>query len=264
MIRSHLADISRINRRILTPVLVAGFIAIIGVLIAARVIGAVNLRNVYDTSSAVAHTTAAKAALQQLLATLIDAESGERGFIIVGQPTYLEPYDRAIHAIPSDLSQVRALIADNGDQQADLEQLSRLTEVRLEELAMGIRKRGESGLTAAQAVVATTGKRTMDEVRAVVSRMQGREDALLAAHTAQAASSYRIALLTSYLTSGLALLVVAALLASTWRAGKERVFAVETAERLQVTRASIGDGMIATDRNGRVSYLNKVAESLTG
>ena len=74
MIRSHLADISRINRRILTPVLVAGFIAIIGVLIAARVIGAVNLRNVYDTSSAVAHTTAAKAALQQLLATLIDAE----------------------------------------------------------------------------------------------------------------------------------------------------------------------------------------------
>jgi PAS domain S-box-containing protein len=260
----HLADVSRINRRILTPVLVAGFIAIISVLIVASVIGAVNLRNVYDTSGAVAHSNAAKAALQQLLATLIDAETGERGFIIVGEPTYLEPYNRAIRAIPSDLSQVRALTADNGDQQADLDQLSHLTEGRLEELAMGIRKRRESGLTAAQAVVATTGKRTMDEMRAVVSRMEGREDTLLAARTAQAAHSYRIALLTAYLTSGLALLVVAALLASTWRAGKERLFAVETAERLQVTLASIGDGMIATDRNGRVSYLNKVAESLTG
>jgi PAS domain S-box-containing protein len=261
---SHLADVSTINRNILTPLLVAGFVAIIGVLILARVIGAVNLRDVYDTSGAVAHTNATKAALQQLLATLIDAETGERGFILLGEPTYLEPYDRAIRAIPSDLSQVRALTADNGEQQADLDQLSRLTEVRLEELAMGIQARRESGLTAAQAVVATTGKRTMDEMRAIVSRMEGREDTLLAARSAQAARSYRIALLIAYLTSGVALLVVAALLASTWRAGKERVFALETAERLQVTLASIGDGMIAMDPNGRVSYLNKVAESLTG
>src|SRR5215469_16085474 len=144
MSRSHLPDLSRINRHTLTPVLVAGFIAIISILIVARVIGAVNLRNVYDTNGAVAHTNAAKAALQQVLATLVDAETGERGFVIVGEPTYLEPYDRAIRAIPSELSQVRALSADNGDQQADLDQLSRLTEVRLHELATGIRKRQES------------------------------------------------------------------------------------------------------------------------
>src|SRR5215475_6923366 len=143
----HLADVSSINRHTLTPVLVAGFIAIISILIVARVIGAVNLRNVYDTSGAVAQTNAAKAALQQLLGTLIDAETGERGFIIVGEPAYLEPYDRAVRAIPSDLSQVRALTADNGEQQADLDQLSRLTEVRLEELAIGIEGRRESGLT---------------------------------------------------------------------------------------------------------------------
>src|SRR5215475_9610611 len=217
MSRSHLPDLSRINRHILTPVLVAGFIAIIGVLIVALVISAVNLRNVNETSGAVAHTNAAKAALQQLLATLIDAETGERGFIITGEPTYLEPYNRAIRAIPSDLSQVRALTTDNGDQQADLGQLSRLTEVRLEELAMGIRKRRESSPTAAQAVGATAGKRTMDEMRAVVSRMEGREDTLLAARAAQAARGYRIASLADYLTSGLALIVVAALLVSTWR-----------------------------------------------
>src|SRR5215831_1889986 len=115
---SHLADVSGISRHILTPVLVSGFIAIIGVLIVARIIGAVNLRNVHDTSGAVAHSNAAKAALQQLLATLIDAETGERGFIIVGEPAYLDPYDRAIRAIPLDLSQVRALTADSREQQA--------------------------------------------------------------------------------------------------------------------------------------------------
>lgn len=35
-------------------------------------------------------------------------------------------------------------------------------------------------------------------------------------------------------------------------------------ERLQVTLDSIGDGVIATDVDGRVKYLNRVAESLTG
>jgi PAS domain S-box-containing protein len=38
----------------------------------------------------------------------------------------------------------------------------------------------------------------------------------------------------------------------------------EQAERLRITLASIGDAVIATDELGRVSYLNPVAESLTG
>src|SRR5437879_11078254 len=35
-------------------------------------------------------------------------------------------------------------------------------------------------------------------------------------------------------------------------------------ERAQVTLASIADGVITTDRDGRVEYLNPVAEALTG
>ncbi|MBC7772711.1 MAG: PAS domain-containing protein, partial [Pyrinomonadaceae bacterium] len=38
----------------------------------------------------------------------------------------------------------------------------------------------------------------------------------------------------------------------------------EQAERMRTTFASIGDGVIATDRDGRVTTMNAVAEALTG
>src|SRR5205823_438118 len=104
------------SSRALTPALVAGFVMMIGVLIAAGIVDALNTRSVYATSAAVAHTNAVKAGLQQLLITAVDAETGERGFVITGEETYLEPYDRARNAISSDISQVRSLIADNREQ----------------------------------------------------------------------------------------------------------------------------------------------------
>ncbi len=45
---------------------------------------------------------------------------------------------------------------------------------------------------------------------------------------------------------------------------KERLRAVEAAERLRVTLASIGDAVIATDSDGVVRFLNPAAEALTG
>ncbi len=42
------------------------------------------------------------------------------------------------------------------------------------------------------------------------------------------------------------------------------VLAANSAEWLRVTLSSIGDGVITTDRNGRVTFLNPVAQALTG
>jgi PAS domain S-box-containing protein len=47
------------------------------------------------------------------------------------------------------------------------------------------------------------------------------------------------------------------------RRREERALAAEQ-ERLRITLASIGDGVISTDAEGRVTYLNEVAEALTG
>ena len=55
---------------------------------------------------------------------------------------------------------------------------------------------------------------------------------------------------------------VISVLNEAWRRGTADV--LESEERLRVTLTSIGDGVITTDAEGRVTSLNPVAESLTG
>src|SRR5437773_4980278 len=83
-----------VRPRVLTPALVAGFVMMIGVLIAAGAADVLNTRSIQATNALVVHTYAVKADLRQLLTTAINAETGERGFIITGQTSYLEPYDK--------------------------------------------------------------------------------------------------------------------------------------------------------------------------
>ena len=97
----------------LTPWLLAGFGGALAVLVVALVAGPANLAKVYGATSAVAHTQAVRAALQELLTTTIDAETGQRGFIITGDETYLEPYARSQRTIAADIARVRSMTADN-------------------------------------------------------------------------------------------------------------------------------------------------------
>jgi CHASE3 domain sensor protein len=251
--------------RPLTPSLLVGFGAILAVLIVAFAAERTNLRNVYDASEWVAHTQAVRAALREVLAAAVDAETGQRGFILMGDESYLEPYTRSLDTLAADIARARTLTADNPTQQGDLEQLQAAAARRFSLIAESIRLRRESGFAAAQAVVATgEGKRMMDEMRAIVARMQAREEALLGERNTQAARSYWDAQLIGLVTTGLALLVLGLLFAGTRRFGVERRMAERTAERLNVTLRSIGDGVITTDNQGRIRRMNPVAETLTG
>ena len=71
-------------------------------------------------------------------------------------------------------------------------------------------------------VLTNVGKRTMDAIRAVVARMEAREERLLASQTAVADRAYDTARFTSLTVGGVGLVVVAALFLLTRRVGAER------------------------------------------
>jgi PAS domain S-box-containing protein len=269
-IRPHFADLKDVwfqglSRHVIRGIFLVWFAAAILVFITILLVDLRSLRNVYDSSEAVTNAYSVKAALEQVLTTMLGAETGESEFIITGIKSYRESYDHARTRIASDIAKVRALTADNREHQVDLDRLTAVAELSMRELGEIIHQRQESGLSAAERQAATTiPKKHMDEMRAIVARMAAREDALLTLRSARAEQSYSRARLTSWASTGLGLLVVTALFVATWRSGKDRMRAASAAERLRVTLSSIGDAVIATDDHGRVTGMNEVAESLTG
>jgi methyl-accepting chemotaxis protein len=82
----------------------------------------------------VAHTYAALADLNGTIASLVDAETGQRGFLITGEDRYLEPYLTAAGAADTRMADLATLIADNPDQRRDIALVRTLAREKLDEL----------------------------------------------------------------------------------------------------------------------------------
>ena len=255
-------------RRPSVPLLVGAGVAV-ALLIANVALTFFNTRQLREHAQWVAHTYEVIAGLENVLSLAKDAETGQRGFLITGEPEYLEPYNAATTAIHEEVGELERLTADNPRQQARFPELRERIAAKLKELDETIALRRSGGFEAARQAVSTgRGKQEMDALRATVGDMIQREQILLRERSQRAGQTYQKAVLTGFL-SGLAALVavVGFLVLSrrylTARAQAATVIA-EQAERLQTTLASIGDAVIATDTEGRVTTLNAVAESLTG
>jgi signal transduction histidine kinase len=210
--------------RVLTPGLLAGFVAAALVLILTFVVGLTSLRNVYDTSDAVARTYAVKADLEGLLSTLVDAETGGRGYVITGDEEFLESYTRARLDITGRVNHAASLLQHSAEQEADLGRVAAAAELKMKNVAEGIRLRRAEGFDAAREKVSDkSGKHTMDQLRAIIDRMEAREDTLLAVRVPEADRSYRLASVARGISLGVGLLALAALYVITVRYGRDRM-----------------------------------------
>jgi PAS domain S-box-containing protein len=132
------------------------------------------------STASVEHTNEVIDHSQKLLTEFVDAETGERGYLITGLDTYLEPYQRASHSWPAEMQFLRRLAAGNPDQQERLAQLDVLAKDKLSELAETIRLYRQGGKEAAwQLVLSGRGKKSMDEIRVLVAVIQTKENQLL-------------------------------------------------------------------------------------
>lgn len=142
--------------------------------------------------ASIEHTYQVLTTLESTLVHAIDAETGQRGFIITGDDRYLEPYDRALAQIGPLANRLRALVSDSAVQQRRVDRLEYAVALKLAELHETVQARRNQGLDAARALVLRDeGKRTMDEVRAVVAEMRVAESELLDRRNAQAHATER-------------------------------------------------------------------------
>src|SRR5579862_1374698 len=72
--------------------------------------------------------------IEQLFSSLTDAETGQRRFLLTGEDRYLQPYNRALQVIPSQLDSVRRLLGRRATESGNLAQLNNLVDQKLAEL----------------------------------------------------------------------------------------------------------------------------------
>jgi PAS domain S-box-containing protein len=249
--------------------LVIGLGVVVALLLVDAVVGYENTRQLHTDAAAVAHTYEVLGALDELLSTMKDAETGQRGYLITKDEGYLKPYHNALAVVHVQLDQLKALTHDNEYIQEHIPRLSELIEDKLDELARTISLRDDQGFEPAKKEVLThLGQNRMEGIRNYISEMKVHERGLLVERKEANNRAYVTTLVSGALTSLLALLGVGGFIVILNRHLTARLKAAavlrEQREWLRTTLTSIGDGVIATDTFGRVTFLNAVAQRLTG
>jgi PAS domain S-box-containing protein len=253
----------------LRNLIVIGFGLLIAVLIAGAMLGYSSAQRLADNVQSVSHSHAVIGELEELLSTLKDAETGQRGFLLTEDERYLQPYDEALKRVQTGIARLQELTSDDAEQQARLAALEPKVGQRLAELraTVALLKTGDRP-GAMQIVHSDGGRAIMDDLRQRVAAMRRAEDELLRRHAAESEASSQITVLSIVLTPVIGILLVCVVFYLSQRnlLLRQRAADVlaEERERLRVTLASIGDAVIATDVSGRVVYLNGVAEAVTG
>jgi len=107
--------------------------------------------------------------LDELLSTLQDAETGQRGYLLTGQQRYLDPFLDAQEDLPLRLAQMEVLATRNGLPREQTAKLRRLVDQKMTELRMTIDMRRKQGVEAALAEVQTgRGEQYMTDIRSLI------------------------------------------------------------------------------------------------
>jgi PAS domain S-box-containing protein len=206
-------------------------------------------------------------AMQDLRSSIQDAETG--GYLLTREARRLEPSEEAMVMIQSMLETVRKMVVAGILPAEQISELERLIGRKTEELRKIVSLIQSGRPSAAMEIVrGDQGQELTDAIRRTIEEIVSAQENRRAAAIREAdwAIELRGGVLLAGVTISLSFLVWAYR-----RIGKEMLqnFVASLEARRQkdilaVTLASIGDAVIITDLKGRITFLNEVAEKLTG
>jgi signal transduction histidine kinase len=131
-------------------------------------------------------------ALAEFVGLLTGAESAQRGYLLTGEAPYLQPYTDAVAKVGAALDRLQEVYkAESGG--SEIRELRLLTGKKMGELEDTVALYKKRGVAPALNVVRTdVGKRTMDEIGAIVGSMRRKEAAEMSAATAQWQADFRL------------------------------------------------------------------------
>ncbi|WJI36622.1 MULTISPECIES: CHASE3 domain-containing protein [Mesorhizobium] len=162
--------------------LVTGF-AVLAMIVGTR---AVLVENQRANRAAARETIEYQELLSGLLSMAQDAESGQRGYLLTGEKSYLEPYRKAVDAIPGQLSRIGAMTASDDQIVQQINHIKDALSQKQAEQARTIALYDKGDAAAAlQLVRSGQGKAAMDEIRASMDTIRRISAADIAARDEQ-------------------------------------------------------------------------------
>jgi len=246
-----------------------------------------SLARLNENADSVEHTYDVLAHLDLFLATATNVETAERGYVITGDESDLEPYLQSVQSATAQEQRLRELTADNPAQQRRVQALGTLIGERLATLHAVLAARETQGFEAAQRQMLTgKGRDRQDQIRRVIEGMKGAEALLLKERKVR--THHSIVVTQAVILGGcvLAFGFVGLASAAIRRdfAGRERAEDAlqaardELEERVEQRTALLAlshartraifetalDGIVTMDHEGRITEFNSGAELIFG
>ena len=115
--------------------------------------------------------------MNKLLQSMLDAETGQRGYLLTGNETYLEPYDKAVATVQTNLDSLRMRFMDAPADMQEFALLSRQISRKLAEMELSLRLRRQGNEDAWKFILNTdVGKEHMEAIRHHAQELIARSD----------------------------------------------------------------------------------------
>lgn len=171
------------------------------------------LRRMQNIAARTLESSAIQAELSGVLKDLTDMETGQRGYLLTDNPSYLQPYNDAKGRIESDFSYLRAGLAKRTQTDQSLEpQLETLAKSKQAEMerSIGLRQQGYR-LRSFKLVDTNEGEGYMDEMRRIVSSLSSLESGNFARFDSERIAALKDAVRATIVANSVLLVLAACL-----------------------------------------------------
>ena len=161
-----------------TPDLI--FIILLVVLTSISFISYIRIKELNTASDLVYHTNQVNLKLNEVLVNLTNAETGQRGYLLTMDSSFLIPYQGSNEKVKRNISEIDSLVSDNLEQKKNLKTLSFLIDERFRLLDKNLQLNYKQAIPATELMpILEKGKAVMDQVRKEIASMMSHEKKLL-------------------------------------------------------------------------------------
>jgi diguanylate cyclase (GGDEF)-like protein len=132
-----------------------------------------SLSRLAESREVVAHSLLVNRALNDMMSQMLDAETGQRGFLLSGRAPYLQPYYTALAQMRQSRTALGSALSQDSSALAPLDSLDKAIAAKLQDLAHAVNMKSEGRASeAVESILADTSNQTMNAVRAALRGLE--------------------------------------------------------------------------------------------